>query len=159
MKKWSKLWKADKKELEKVVLQSSTMTEVLSHFGMCNKGNNTLTLRSRLDFEKIDYSHIPLGRYANKGIARGGVEKKSLDEILVRNSSYNRFHLKRRLLDAGLLKNKCYACPVEDKWNGQKLVLVLDHINGDSKDNRLNNLRMLCPNCNSQQPTFCKGKI
>jgi 5-methylcytosine-specific restriction endonuclease McrA len=39
-------------------------------------------------------------------------------------------------------------------WNGIPLVLVLDHINGKNNDNRQNNLRLLCPNCNSQQSTF-----
>jgi hypothetical protein len=62
--------------------------------------------------------------------------------------------LKVRLLREGLLVNRCYECGMEPLWQGKRLVLILDHRNGDNTDNRLENLRLLCPNCNSQQPTF-----
>jgi hypothetical protein len=62
--------------------------------------------------------------------------------------------LKRRLLRERLLINRCVECGLEPIWQGKPLVLVLDHVNGDSSDYRLDNLRLLCPNCNSQQDTF-----
>jgi 5-methylcytosine-specific restriction endonuclease McrA len=61
--------------------------------------------------------------------------------------------LKRRLLAKGLLQRRCSECGLTD-WRGAPLALVLDHINGDPRDHRLENLRLLCPNCNSQTPTF-----
>ncbi|GAB3863771.1 hypothetical protein GCM10028801_31960 [Nocardioides maradonensis] len=48
----------------------------------------------------------------------------------------------------------CAVCGIADEWNGQELVLVLDHIDGDSTNNARENLRMVCPNCDSQLPTF-----
>ena len=67
-----------------------------------------------------------------------------------------RRHFKLKLLDAGLLEARCYAdgCTITDTWNGKPITLQLDHINGNSDDNRLENLRMLCPNCHSQTETF-----
>lgn len=64
-----------------------------------------------------------------------------------------RTHLKDRLLRAGLLRNECSHCGLQD-WQGARLVMHLDHINGIRNDNRLENLRMLCPNCHSQTETY-----
>ena len=61
--------------------------------------------------------------------------------------------LKRRLIDAGLLRNECSSCGLSE-WQGKKLCVQIDHINGINTDNRLENLRMLCPNCHSQTDTF-----
>lgn len=65
--------------------------------------------------------------------------------------------LKKILLRLKLIENKCYECGLGPEWNGKKLVMVLDHKNGMRNDHRLENLWMLCPNCNAQQPTFCTG--
>lgn len=69
-------------------------------------------------------------------------------------SKTNRATLKKIILKEGLLPNRCAICEMEPKWNNSDLVFVLDHINGVNNDNRLENLRLLCPNCNSQTETF-----
>lgn len=66
--------------------------------------------------------------------------------------------IKQKLIDDYNYSEKCAICNLENKWQGKKLVLQLDHINGDNKDNRIENLRLLCPNCHSQTSTFCKNK-
>lgn len=79
-----------------------------------------------------------------------------LEEILAgKHPHYRNDHLKRRLLAAGFKENVCEECGLGTTWNGKPLVLTLDHVDGDSTNHRLENLRMLCPNCHSQTETFC----
>jgi Zn finger protein HypA/HybF involved in hydrogenase expression len=77
-----------------------------------------------------------------------------LTDILVENSPYNRASLKKRLLKDGILLNKCHECGIGPSWNDKLLVLQIDHINGINNDNRLENLRILCPNCHTQTNSF-----
>jgi 5-methylcytosine-specific restriction endonuclease McrA len=72
---------------------------------------------------------------------------------LLSNPNRNRKHVKARLIRAGLLKNSCDLCGL-NHWRGDPLNMHLDHINGVRNDNRLENLRMLCPNCHSQTATY-----
>jgi len=65
----------------------------------------------------------------------------------------NRTHVKGRLLGAGLIENRCDECGISD-WRGRPLSIQIDHVNGNGQDHSLENLRMLCPNCHSQTPTF-----
>lgn len=84
-----------------------------------------------------------------------GNPKYSLEEILIENSSYtNRTRLKIRLLKEHLIEYKCAICGNKGEWNNQPLTLQLDHINGINNDNRIENLRFLCPNCHSQTETY-----
>lgn len=77
-----------------------------------------------------------------------------MEDILVVNSTYARHNLKRRLLEGKYIKYKCECCGLGDEWNGKKIVLQLDHVNGINNDHRLENLRFLCPNCHTQQDTY-----
>lgn len=65
----------------------------------------------------------------------------------------SRRNVKVRLLEGGLLQNSCSTCGISE-WCGRPLICHLDHINGVNNDNRLENLRMLCPNCHSQTETY-----
>jgi 5-methylcytosine-specific restriction endonuclease McrA len=73
--------------------------------------------------------------------------------MLVNGSRYNRYHLKARLLTEGLKLAECERCGVKE-WEGEPLAFELHHINGDGRDNRLENLQLLCPNCHSQTDTW-----
>ena len=102
--------------------------------------------------------HITLWRKARRiGLTFHGKGGRKLDlkEIIKgKHPQYPTFKLSRRLKAAGILENKCAECDIEE-WNGKELVLHLDHINGKSTDHRLENLRLLCPNCHSQTDTYC----
>src|ERR1700678_1590042 len=149
----SLIWKIDKQELKIIVEQSNSISEMLRHFSLLNKGHNYRTLKQRLDEDAIDYSHIKLGIHSNKGRAFNR-KKTPLEIILVEHSTFNRNHLKIRLLKDGILKSECYECGQLPVWNGKPLSLQLDHINGVSDDNRIENLRILCPHCHSQTENF-----
>ena len=88
-----------------------------------------------------------------------GNGKISLKHILEgKHPTYKTNHLKRRLIDEGIKTNKCEECSITE-WNGKPIICELDHINGNSKDHKLTNLRILCPNCHSQTDTYCRKKV
>lgn len=106
--------------------------------------------------EKIIKLNLDTSHWFSKLI---GARKKtcSLNDLLVINGTTNSSGLRVRLLNNGLLKYECYECKINE-WNKKSLSLQLDHINGTHNDNRLENLRLLCPNCHSQTPTYCGKK-
>ena len=152
----SVIWRISSEEFKSLVERSSSTTEILSYFGLQNKGGNNRTLKRRLEEEGVDVSHF-LPNYARM-VQRNQEIKKPLLSVMVENSGYDRGRLKRRLLKEGLLKEECAECGQKPEWKGKPLVMVLDHINGVNNDHRLENLRLLCPNCNSQTPTFAGRK-
>lgn len=142
----SKIWTIPIEELRLIVQNSFNIIEIAKKLGFSTSaGSITATIKQRLKEGNIDYSHFKRNRNTNK---------YKLKDILCENSAVARGSLKRRLLKENILENKCYNCGQLPEWDGKKLVMVLDHINGVNNDNRINNLRLLCPNCNSQTATF-----
>lgn len=76
--------------------------------------------------------------------------------MFTRNPNVTRHMVKKRVLRDELIPYQCAIdiCPIVDEWNGKKIVLHLDHINGDKHDHRLKNMRFLCPNCHTQTDTY-----
>ena len=84
---------------------------------------------------------------------------RPLDEILVAGSTYNRGSLKRRLYAEGVKERRCELCGQNELWRGRRMALILDHINGVATDNRLENLRIVCPNCAATLETHCGRNV
>lgn len=154
-KRTSPIWRMDKKSFKELVKSCDTYVDILKSFGYSGLGGSGITLRQRIKEENIDCSHIQKN---NKGRKFPNRKAIPLEDVMIKNSTYSRNHLKRRLLKENLIENKCSNCGMLPFWDGKKLVLVLDHINGINNDHRRENLRLLCPNCNSQTSTF-SGKI
>jgi hypothetical protein len=124
--------------------------------GLNGDGANYKTVRRIVKRMGLNISHWTGQSHLRGKSATWSV--KPLDAILVENSEYgNTSSLKKRLIRLGFLQNECVICGQCPQWEGKSLVMVIDHINGINNDNRLENLRLLCPNCNSQQKTFCRG--
>lgn len=85
-------------------------------------------------------------------------DQKKTEDVLIENSEVRASTAKRHILNNNLLDYVCVECGQNDNWNGKTLTLHLDHINGINSDNRLSNLRFLCPNCHTQTETYCKNK-
>jgi hypothetical protein len=152
--------KYSKENLENIIKSSLNKTDVLKKLGNKISGGNFNTLTRYINIYNIDISHFEKNNieiYTNsvKNRLRG---KISLDDILVECSTFSSTHLKKRLYDVGLKERICEKCGQNEVWNGDSLSLILDHINGDHFDNRLENLRILCPNCNATLSTHCRGK-
>lgn len=90
----------------------------------------------------------------------GETKKLELSDILEgKHPTYQTFKLKNRLIKENVLEDKCSICGI-DEWQGKKISLQLDHIDGDNHNHRLENLRLICPNCHSQTDTYCgKNKV
>ena len=138
-------------QLREAVKKSTSIRQVLGLLNIKQAGGNYFQVKKYFGLYKIDTSHFT-GKIWNKGLRGIGKFRLSLEEILVQNSTYQSFKLKRRLFRAGLKFEKCEECGWAKISPGGYPPLELDHINGNHKDNRLENLRILCPNCHSLKP-------
>lgn len=143
------MWDISNEEFTAIVAGSESYTDALRKCGYTNFGN-AKTIKKRIAKLELSTEHF------NK-VRTPPTQKKPLDEILVENSTYCSNHaLKKRLISELKWVYECSECKLTE-WNNKPIALELDHINGANADHRIKNLRLLCPNCHSQTPTF-RGK-
>ncbi|WP_079159708.1 HNH endonuclease signature motif containing protein [Streptomyces griseus] len=145
-------------ELASAIGKSKSMAGVLEHLGHTNTG----AARARLERSLAEHG-LSTAHFTGQGHTRGSSSphRKAASEILQRRESgaaRTRTTLLRRALDEIGRPRVCSACGIGDTWQGKRLVLEIDHINGDHLDNCRENLRYLCPSCHSQTATFSKRR-
>jgi hypothetical protein len=131
-------------ELREEVNASRTWSEALRRLGYRPAGGNHRTVQRYAERWGISADHFDPNAVRAEANRRGPIP---LEQVLTEGSTYTRSHLKNRLYDAGLKQPICEACGQGETWRGNRMAMILDHINGVHDDNRLENLRILCPNC------------
>lgn len=152
----SVVYKITDEDFSEAVKTSTSIRQVLLKLNLNETGSAYRVFKRRVQALGLDTSHLT-GQSYLRGKSHNWATKKPFDEILVTNSSYRGIgRLKIRLLREGLLQNRCYGegCSLTTAWLGKPIMLQLDHINGEHDDHRIENLRLLCPNCHSQTSTF-----
>jgi hypothetical protein len=147
--------KYSREEFAEAWLNSSSIAQVATKLGCNTTGGGYITLKMAARELGLDCSHMT-GQGWNIGWPSNPAKERviPLSNILVKDSTYTTiWRLKRRLLREGMLEYRCYVCGLTE-WNGKPITLQLDHINGIHLDHRIQNLRLLCPNCHSQTETF-----
>ncbi len=146
IKKWTN------EDLITAVDSSLSFRQVIKKLGLIPAGGNYVQVQKYIDEIGISVKHFK-GKGWNKGFKGIGKPRFSLKELLVENSEFQSFKLKKRLFNENIKKQECELCGWAKKTEDGRIPLELDHINGNRKDNTLKNLRILCPNCHSLQPT------
>jgi RNA polymerase subunit RPABC4/transcription elongation factor Spt4 len=142
---------SDKKIIE-VCKSSLSMSSAASTLGI-----HFNTLKKRAILLGV-YNTNPSGKGLKKpkGIGKGGIV---LSEILEgKHPQYQTNKLRKRLIKENIKDERCEVCGIEE-WNGKLVSFELDHINGVRNDHRINNLRIICPNCHSQTHTYRSRNI
>ena len=143
-------------ELRQIIEDSKTYTECVIKVGLSPRcSGNFQTLKKYIKKYNIDISHFDGGKFQ---VGNTPKNKEELEQLLKKDSYINRTSLKSRLYKEGLKKRECEICGMGEDWfNGSKIVHIIDHINGEPYDNRIENLRIVCPNCNSTLDTHGVG--
>lgn len=143
-------------ELQAAIAQSVTWAATLRALGYEVKGANYRTLQRWAQRWGISTEHFdPQAAHRGRHIGRA----KPLEEVMVKNSPYQRGQLKHRLFAEGLKQRICELCGQGETWQGRRMALVLDHINGVSNDHRLENLQIVCANCAATLETRCGRNV
>lgn len=140
-----------KEEIEQIVKDSTSLSEVARRLNYHSRGVILYTIKNYMIKNNIDFSHFT-GRA--KGVIKG-----TFNNIFKKNAIISQQRLRRWYLKGEYTPYICSICGREPIWEGKPLTLRLDHINGYNKDNRLENLRWVCPNCDSQLETFTGRNI
>jgi len=148
-----KLRKYTEMQLRIAVIESFSFAQTLKALNLIPCGGNYLVLKRAVSHFNLDVSHFTFQLW-NKGKKVGA--RIPLEKYLNNENCISSNKLKKRLIKERILSSKCSSCHLTD-WLGKPIPLELDHIDGNHLNNRLENLRILCPNCHALTPTY-RGK-
>ncbi len=136
--------------IEEAVSSNLSIAGTIRSLGRAIVGSNYRWVKSEVNRLNLDTSHW-------KGQSHGTTPQKrlSFDVIFCENSMVPKVTLKKRIHKDKLIPYVCAECNSGPTWREKPMTLRLDHVNGNNNDNRLTNLRFMCPNCDSQSKTFC----
>lgn len=146
----ARAYQIPEEEFIKIVKNSTSCADAMRAMGyVCTTGGGYLIVKRRATELHLDLSHWA-DNTKNARIAT----KIPTEQYFVKDTPRNGTHTRKRLVQDKLIPYQCAICGNKGEWNNQPLILQVDHINGDHNDNRLENLRFLCPNCHAQTDTF-----
>lgn len=148
--KTSKVYQVSDEEFKKIIANNYTYTDCLIELGLVPRGgSSTDILKRRIKELNCSTEHF----HSNFSKKRNN-KKIPLEDMMVQNATIKSMtSFKKRLIQENILEYKCAICGLIE-WQNHPLVLQLEHMNGNNTDNRLENLRLLCPNCHSQTDTY-----
>jgi|SRR6476620_4878551 len=142
-----------KEYLEQCLSEKKSICSILKELGYNSNGSGAYKVFKNYCLKiGIDYT-VP--RQGGKRV----LPKAGLAEIFKENSTFAPSHMKRRVIKDGLVPYVCGECGNKGEWNSKPLVLQIDHVNGINTDNRIENLRFLCPNCHTQTKTYSSKRL
>lgn len=132
-------------DLKKLVIESKNFSDLIRKLGYkTTNGGNISVLRRYLDKHEISYKHFKINTK---------LTKRNTENVFIENSTATQKVLRFWYKKGNYSEYKCDICGMLPIWNNKPLTLILDHKNGNNKDDRLENLHWVCPNCNQQLPT------
>jgi 5-methylcytosine-specific restriction endonuclease McrA len=146
----NKIYKLNDQDFIDLVKSSLNISEVLFKLGYTTKGNSWGY--SQVKQRMTDLS-LTGKDFRGKSAISETTKKINPEKLFCKGSKHNRSVLRKTIIQQQLLPYKCAICGIIE-WQGKTLSLELDHVNGENNDNRIENLRFLCPNCHSQTDTY-----
>ena len=134
-----------------IVKESNNLSDVCRNIGLKPYYGNRETVKKNIKKFDIDTSHFSFNSNIKNNLEN--FKKIKTENILIENSTFSTTYLKDRLYKEGLKKRECELCGQTEEWKGKKISLILDHKNGVNNDNRIDNLQIVCPNCNATLDT------
>lgn len=136
-------------ELKEAVQRAECVSDVCKNLNITICSFNYNRIRALCKKHSISLDHFDV-----KKTFRRKKKNWSYEDVFVENTPISRTRLRPLCIKYGLYTGKCDECGISDMWNGKPLTIEIDHINGINDDNRIENLRWLCPNCHSQTETY-----